>query len=86
MPANSDLSSRAGALTATEVRDIVGATDDRTIAAILELDPTRAEVEEAVVWAVGGDEAMRAELHGLSGKVEAIYELLTAESEVEEER
>ncbi len=73
-------------LTAEIIVAALGATDELTIAKILELGATIEEFEEAVAWAADEGEVLGKDERPLSGAVAAIYELLTLEEELEEER
>lgn len=65
---------------------IIGAIADDRAAEILALQPTVAEVEEALLWAEGeGDRIDRAG-HPAAGKVAQIVEILSVEEPDEEER
>jgi hypothetical protein len=66
-----------------EVRHVIGEIDDAKLTAILALNPSFEEIEEAVMWADG-----RAQIEGnsrwpLVGKVGEIFEILTADLEDE---
>jgi hypothetical protein len=71
----------ANAISEDVLRAAVGDVDDATIIEILNLQPTIAELEEAVVWASGDGDVLAKSGHPLTGKVAQIVELLTAEEE-----
>jgi hypothetical protein len=64
-----------------ELRRLCGDIVDWKIAAIEQLHATPEEVEEAVAWAAGEDDVMAAERKPLSGRVAAVYDILTADDE-----
>lgn len=66
-------------LTRDEIAARVGDLDDAVIAAILEIEPTAEELDEALAWAEGEDDVMGEMERSLSGKVAQIYEILTAD-------
>lgn len=67
--------------TFSDLRRIVGDIDDMRLAAILALDPNREEIEEAVEWADGYASLGGHENWPLSGKVGAIFDILTGDLE-----
>jgi hypothetical protein len=72
-------------VTSEEVREIVGSLDDDIISAIIATGATAAEVAEAHAW-LAMDDALAKELqHGNRGRVAAVYDLLVAPMEAEEE-
>lgn len=66
-------------ITLEELRKLVGDIDDARLAAILNLDPKFAEVEEAAIRANGSVDLQRA----CEGKVAQVVEILTADPEEE---
>lgn len=64
-----------------ELRAAAGNVDDATVIEILNLQPTLAELEEAVVWASGDGDIRAKSGHPLTGKVAQIVELLTADED-----
>jgi hypothetical protein len=70
---------RQAITSAEEVRHFVGAVSDHTVVEILSLEPTREDIEIAVVYAEGQGEVPGKEGHGLEGKSARIYELLMAD-------
>jgi hypothetical protein len=69
------------AIGAAELKAIVGDVGDAKIIEILELRPTVAEVEEAVVWAAGDGDLLGKSGRPLSSMAAAIAEILTADEE-----
>ena len=69
------------AIGAAELRAIVGDVGEAKIIEILELRPTVAEVEEAVVWATGDGDLLGKSGRPLSPMASAIAEVLTADEE-----
>lgn len=65
---------------AVDVRDVLGALDDDRLAAILELRPTLAEIEEASLW-LSGDVDVFGPGRPLSEVAGRIVALLTADEE-----
>jgi hypothetical protein len=72
-------------ITKDELLHLVGKVDDATLMEILALSPTFAEVEEAVLWAEGEADALAKSGHNLNGKAARVFEILTAESEEDEQ-
>jgi hypothetical protein len=71
-------------LTREEATALLGPTDDATLAEILELGLTRAELAEARAW-IDNDEAMVGEGRGIpTGHVARVIEILK-ESELDED-
>ena len=64
----------------------LGASDELTIAKILETGATIEEFEEAVAWAADEGEVLGKDERPLSGVVAAIYDILTVEEKLEEVR
>lgn len=60
---------------------IVGDIDDSKLLAILDLQPTVAEVEEAAIWFTGGGDVLDRSGHPLTGVVASIFEILNSEEE-----
>ncbi len=78
---------RAGAaLSADEIRRIAGDISDARVLAILDLDVSRDELEEAVAWAEGQSDVLGELELPLSGVIGELREILTAGEEWEEER
>jgi hypothetical protein len=73
-----------GRLDADEVRRLCGDEPDWKVQAILDSGADIAEVEAAVVWASGQDEAIGP--RSLSGRAAEVYEILTADAAPDEER
>ena len=71
-------------VSADDVRRIAGPVDDVTVAEILEMGVSFGELEAAAAYAQGeGDLVDRAGLP-LTGKVADLYEILSAEHEIDE--
>ncbi len=83
----SKTTARAGtALSAEEIRRIAGDISDARVLAILDLDPSRDELEQAAAWAEGQSDVLGELELPLSGVVSELHEILTAGEEWEEER
>ncbi|MCB5175902.1 MULTISPECIES: hypothetical protein [Microvirga] len=68
-------------LTRREVEALIGATEDGTVAEILRLDPSPAEIAEAQAW-VENEEAMLNEGRSIpSGRVGRLIEILNLREE-----
>jgi len=74
------------ALSAEEIRRIVGDISDARILAILDLGASRDELEQAVTWAEGQSDVLGEQELPLSGVVSELHEILTAGEEWEDER
>jgi hypothetical protein len=70
---------RQAVASAEEVRHFAGAISDHTVVEILSLEPTKEDIEIAVVYAEGEAEFAGKEGHSLLGKSARIYELLMAD-------
>ncbi len=68
---------------ASELKRIVGDIDDSKIVAILALDPTYEQIEEAMHWLNGYGEDQGNSEWPLKGKVAEISDILTADLEDE---
>jgi hypothetical protein len=66
-----------------ELKTIVGNIDETQLVEILKLQPTLAELEEAVASASGDGDIVGREGHTMTDKVSAIVDILTAEDENE---
>ena len=62
---------------AEEIRHLAGPVADDTIAEILGLMPTTADLEVAILYAQGEGDIIATEGYALSGKSARIYEILT---------
>ncbi len=62
-----------------DVVRLCGDIEDWKISAILGMDATMAEFEEAVAWSLGQDDLMIDEHKSLSGGVAQIYEILMSD-------
>lgn len=76
----------AGSLTHDVIRDIVGDIEDAKAAAIIATGATAEDLEEAVAWASGESDMMGDMERPLAGVIAQVYDILTAEEELEEER
>jgi len=65
----------------TELRNLLGSIDDLKAAAILSLNPTIEEIEEAAAWIEGRGDAMGNGPWPLHGKTAEIFEILTEDEE-----
>jgi hypothetical protein len=72
---------RRVAVSAEQLRSILGDIDDAKFIEILEMRPTLAEVEQAAIWATGDGDILAKEGRPLSGKAAQIVEILTADEE-----
>ena len=72
-------------LSGEEVRRLLGHFDDDKIAAVMRLAPSREDLEAALSWAGGETEIMSEVGQHASGKVGRIVEILSSETEWEEE-
>ena len=63
----------------SQVRHVLGEIDDAKLAAILALDPSFEEVEEAVMWAYGRPQVEGNSRWPLAGKVGEIFEILISD-------
>ena len=62
---------------------LVGDMDDARLAQILALEPSVAEIEEAVLWIDGEADELAKSGRALTGKAAAIFEILAADLEEE---
>ena len=65
---------------------LVGEIGNAKIAAILAAGPTLEDLEEAVAWAAGESDVMGEERLPLSGVAGQVYDILTADEELNDER
>ncbi len=70
---------RQALTSADEVRHFVGTVSDHTIVEILSLQPTKEDIEIAVISAEGPGEILDEEGRSLEGTAARIYELLMAD-------
>jgi hypothetical protein len=70
----------------SEILEIAGNIEDAKVAAIERSGATAEQLEEAVAWASGLSGVMSKERHPLSGVVEQIYVILTADENYGDER
>ena len=76
---------KSARLTIEDVRHMLGDIGSGKIAAILKLEPTQEELEEAIVWTQGETRTMSEADHHLTGRVAQIYEILAADEAWAEE-
>lgn len=74
---------RKPAVSKAELVHLVGDIDDTKLSQILALEPSLAEIEEAVFWVDGEADELAKSGRILTGKSAAIYEILAAELEEE---
>ena len=63
------------------MRRLAGDIEDAKAAEILSLEPSEAELEQALVWAAGNGDLRGKERHPLEGKAARIFDILTAEND-----
>jgi hypothetical protein len=68
-----------------QILRLAGPIGDSKIAAILATSATAEEVEEAAAWAAGESDLMGRERRRLTGAAAAVYEILTADRQLNEE-
>lgn len=76
----------AAPLTHDQVVAVVGEIDDGKIVDIIATGATLEELVEAFAWASDETDALADAEKSLSGRVAAVYDVLTAEEQWEEER
>jgi hypothetical protein len=69
------------AISEHESKAVVGNVDETQMVEILKLQPTLAELEEAVVLASGDADVLAKEGHALADKVSAIVDILTVDED-----
>jgi len=72
-------------LTRAEIVGVCGDILDWKIKAIIESGATLPELETAAAWAAGADEVLGEEREPLTGATAAVYDILTADEEFDEE-
>jgi hypothetical protein len=72
---------RKAVLDHDEVRRLCGDVPAWKIAAIMALEPTPEEIEEALAWSSGEDDVMASERKQLTGKVAEMCEILASDDE-----
>ncbi|HET6519244.1 MAG TPA: hypothetical protein VFG47_05430 [Geminicoccaceae bacterium] len=72
---------RRGGLTREDIDRIVGEVTDARASALLALDLTPDELEQAVMWASGQSDVMGKERRPLAGRVAAAYDVLAPDYE-----
>jgi hypothetical protein len=83
--ANTANSSVTTNLSRAEVARVCGDILDWKIKAIIESGATVAELEAAAAWAAGADEVLGEEREPLTGATAAVYDILTADEEFDED-
>ena len=84
-PGKSRSRSETGAkASAEDIERLLGGIGDAKAADILALQPTLAELEEAVLWFTGDGDMLAKEGRPLAGKAAAIFDILTADEDDEE--
>jgi hypothetical protein len=78
---NSQPNADADVITKDELRAIAGNLDEEKIIDILNLHPTSADLEQAVLWASGDGDLLSRSGHPISAKVAEIVEILTADDD-----
>jgi hypothetical protein len=78
---NSRPSSGTNVLSKDELRAIVGSLDDEKVIEILNLRPTSAELEQAILWAAGDGDLLARSGHPITAKVAELVEILTADED-----
>jgi hypothetical protein len=65
---------QANAITRDELEAVVGKLDDEKVIDILNLQPTSAEMEQAILWAGGDGDLLAKSGHPLTAKVAELVE------------
>ena len=73
--------SHSAAVSRSDLKDIVGDIDDDKIIAILAMQPTLADLEEAAIWATGDGDVLAKAGRPLTGIAAEVFEILTADEE-----
>ncbi len=73
-------------LTHDQILRIAGEISDAKVAAIEAMGATLEELEEAVAWAVGESDIMGDQRRPLAGRIDALYDILTADEDYGDER
>lgn len=69
--------------TRQDVRRIVGDVDDAKLVAILSLQPSVSELEEAAMWSRGDGDVLGKAGHPLTGVAARLFDILAVEDEDE---
>ena len=72
---------KAGAISSDDLKALVGDIGDDRVIAILKLEPSVAELEQAAIWAVGNGDVLSRSGHPMTEKIAAIVEILTADED-----
>lgn len=78
---NSRSNAAATVVSKDELQAIVGSLDSEKVVDILNLQPTSAELEQAVLWASGDGDLLAKGGHPITAKVAEIVEILTADED-----
>jgi hypothetical protein len=78
--------SKSPSLTYSDIVGICGDMVDWKVTAIIDTGASAAELEAAWAWSQGADEALGEERRPLAGVTAAVYDILIADEEFEEER
>ncbi len=73
-------------LTHDQILRIAGEISDAKVAAIEAMGATLEELEEAVAWAVGESDIMGDQRRPLAGRIDTLYDILTADEDYGDER
>lgn len=73
------------AVTAAEIREVVGDVEDAVVSAIQQTGATAAEILQAVQWLHGGGGLEDGNGHEPHGAVKAVYDILQAEEPQEDQ-
>jgi hypothetical protein len=71
-------------LSASDVIRVVGEDAADRVTAILALEPTLQDLEEAMTWVEGDGDILGKQSHPLAGKAAAVFEILQADAFDEE--
>lgn len=77
---------RPGRLGRHDILEIAGDIEDAKVAAIERSGATRDQLEAAVAWATGQSGVMGKQHKPLSGVIAEVYDILTADEALDEER
>lgn len=77
--------SQKSVISARDVISVLGPIPDARVTAIVATGATVEQLEEAAAWAAGASDAMAELERPVSGPVAAIYDILTAEEELQQD-
>jgi hypothetical protein len=80
------MSVKGGLLSKEAVVQLCGDVPDWKIARILALEPTYEELEAAILWSEGAEDAMAEARKTLAGRTAAIYEIIIADEDLWDEQ